>query len=141
MSRRAAWTGLSFSLLALPVAAWWLIGDLSEAGGSDYMFRAPPFAEDHEQLIGMLATLVLVGCSVLFLSPARRAALERRDARAAVPLACLGIFLGFAYRVMTAAVGGANIGGGLMFMFGVAFVPSMLLLALVQLRRRSRADR
>ncbi len=40
--------------------------------------------------------------------------------------------------MMTAAVGGANIGGGLMLLFGLVFVPTMLLMAILQLGLRAR---
>jgi hypothetical protein len=82
----------------------------------------------HEHLIGGFASMVLATSVLIVLSPVERNCLQRRDLRTAIPLACLGLFLGFAHRVTTAAMNGANIGGGL------ALVPSMLLLALVQYR-------
>lgn len=50
----------------------------------------------------------------------------------------LGTYIGFSWRVMTAAVSGANIGGGLLMLVAIVFVPAMAFLA--QLLWRVRPD-
>jgi hypothetical protein len=135
MSRRAALVAVACILVALPVSTWWIVGDLAEEGGVDYMFHPPDISKTETRVIGVTATAVLIAGAVVVLGLARRGMLGIADLRTAVPLAAVGIYLGLGYRVVTAATDGANIGGGLVFMFGIFFVPVMLLLAVNQWRR------
>lgn len=108
-------------------------------GRTDYIFRAD-LVERQEHLIGGFASLMLLCSLLVVLSPVGRQSLQWRDVQTVLPLTFLGVFLGAAYRVTTAAVVGANIGGGLAFLFGIAFVPSMLILAFMHYRQPPASD-
>lgn len=100
-------------LVATPVAAWWLVGDISEVSGDvDYAIRPADISPGTETAIGAAATAVaLVALTVLLLPTS---ALRRwpRWWSVLAPLAALGVFAGWGWRVMTAGVIGANIGAG-----------------------------
>lgn len=93
-----------------------------------------------------MAAAISLGAGLLaLLSPEGRRAIERDDVMVAAPLLAAGSYLAFTYRVSTAAVSGANIGGGLLFMLGVLIVPTLVGLAAykawkVQQRRRHPSD-
>lgn len=133
--RTVALAALAFAVATIPVVTWWLVGDLSEAGSADYMFKAPAILERHEHLIGRSAALVLVVSLVILLSPVGRKSLKRHDMKTSLPLICLGLVLGPAYRMATAAVKGTNIGGAMAFFYGMAFVAAMLILAVIEYRK------
>lgn len=119
-------------VLAVPPAIWWLVGDLSEVDGSSnpeqayYMFEPFDVSDGVARACGLAATL-FVGLSVVVLALAtNRRVLDGRWWRSVAPLLLAGAFVGCAWRVVTAAVHGANIGGGMVLLFGLVFVPAML---------------
>lgn len=79
--------------------------------------------------ICVLAASALAASLVVLLSPSGRKAQERAEVKVAAPLLVAGLYVAFTYRVLTAAVTGANIGGGLLILLGVPLVPGMLVLA------------
>ncbi|MGH3738376.1 MAG: hypothetical protein ACRDT6_22635 [Micromonosporaceae bacterium] len=114
-------------LLAVPVATWWLVGDLSEVPESadpDYLVR--PW-----QLGALEPVLGALGLTVVLLTGAwlvRRA--HRFDQRwwlVWCALLLAGLVVGFGWRVVTAASIGANIGAGLVLLFGTPFLGVLLL--------------
>jgi hypothetical protein len=121
----------------VPVVAWWLIGDLSESPGTDYfMLRPLTLKLGSERISGALASVVaVVGLALVLRARWGRTALSVWD-RAL--LLTLGAEVGaaFVYRVFTAGVRGANIGGGLLLLMGVPVVAFMLALAIVSLQGR-----
>lgn len=121
------------ALAAVPpcelVSAWWLIGDLSEPGdpaSHDHLLRPLAISPGAERVLGATATALLVVAVVV----ARGSSREER--RATWPLVAAAAFVALAGRVMTAGVGGANIGGGMLMMVG----PFVLLPLLVVGARR-----
>ncbi len=128
-------TALVLALLAAPAVTWWAVGDLSEPLGSDHFVRTPGWLESNGTMIGRSALAIGAAGLVWLLSPIGRRGLERQTVLGALPLVALGVFVGFTYRVFTAATIGANIGAGLLLLFGVGFVPAMLALAAVLGRR------
>lgn len=84
----------------------------------------------HVAICVLAVAALAVACPVL-LSPAGRQALGRTDVRVAAPLLFAGLYAAFTYRVLTAAVTGANIGGGLLLLVGVPLVPGLIVLAAV----------
>ena len=110
-----------------PAVTWWLVGDLSERGVSlDYLLRPPDLTRLQQQLIGGTAAVLCVAAIVVVVLGVRRGLVERGELAIAVPLLLAGVFCGFAERVITAGVGGANIGGGIMLLFGPIFLLAML---------------
>lgn len=79
--------------------------------------------------VAVLAGALLVTSLLVLLSPAGRSITSRHDIPVAAPLLLVGLYVAFTYRVATAAVSGANIGAGLLFMLGVVAVPPLLVLA------------
>jgi hypothetical protein len=128
----------SVVVAATPVATWWLVGDLSEEPGisgqppTDHMIPPPQLGETVETFLGVSAVLAAALALVALAVAAWRGAVAPRRWRVVAPLVLAGVYCGFAWRVMTAAVHGANIGGGMMLMFGVVFVPAMAAIAVGQ---------
>jgi hypothetical protein len=107
---------------------WWLVGDLSEDVLSpDNVIKPPDVAGSTEARIGVLSTIVLLGTVIVLAASTAR--IRRRSLLALLPLLAVGVFAAFALRVFTARVSGANIGAGLLVLFAVPFVPSMMLLS------------
>ncbi len=104
-------------LLAALLVAWWLIGDVSERGG--YMQLLPlPASATVAAVAGVLGILVAV-------VPVRELRTIRRTqpvgpeiTRLAVSGVALGLFTGFVLRVLSSKTDGANIGGGMLMMYG-----------------------
>ncbi|MCU1358426.1 MAG: hypothetical protein JWM89_3844 [Acidimicrobiales bacterium] len=96
-------------------ATFFWVGDLSEAVEpryADYLWRPWPFLDGHQTLIGVVSVVGLVVAGSA-LGAARRAGRMRAPLLAqVVVLALFAAWLGLGYRVMTAGVIGANIGGG-----------------------------
>lgn len=81
--------------------------------------------------ICVLAAVALAVSVLMLLSPAGRQASRRADVRVAAPLLFAGLYAAFTYRVFTAAVTGANIGGGMLFLVGVPLVPGLVVIGAV----------
>ena len=138
--RKVTLVALGAIVLAMPFAVWWLIGDISTTTDNpDYILEPVGLSDTQEAVIGWTSTLVLLGGVVALMLPGPRAELRRRDLWVAVPLALLGVYMGAAYRVVTAGAIGANIGGGLMVVLGILVVPATLTISAVAwLRGRDR---
>ncbi len=130
---------LSLLALSTAVVVWWMIGDLSEPDlfAPDYMFEPPRIAGTVEDAIGIVGSIVTTAILIVLLR-ALASRITRRQFAATVPVIALGAYVGFSWRVMTAAVSGANIGGGLLMLVAIVFVPAMAFLA--QLLWRVRPD-
>ena len=117
-----------FALVATAVTVWWLVGDVDEVDdpSADFMVRPPELSSSAERWIGGSALALLVA-TLLALVRTSGARSSHRGAALLVVIA--GAIIGAGYRVMTAAVVGANIGGGLMLMFGVPVVAFLVVRA------------
>lgn len=122
-----AWAVL---VVCAPLATWWVVGSVDEPGGEDHMFEPVRVPAGVELAVGLGASTLAVGSLLVLASPRGRRLARRTDALVAGPLVGAGVYLGFAYRVVTAAVGGANIGGGLVMLFGMVALPALLLTSL-----------
>lgn len=91
--------------------------------------------------LGVLASATLVAALLIVASPAGRRTISRDDIAAAVPLLLAGLYVAFTYRVFTAAVSGANIGGGLLVLLGVVVVPALVGLGLYKAWRAHQSAR
>jgi hypothetical protein len=120
-------------VIAVPVAAWWLVGDQSTVPVSmdpDYAFRpwhigpvAARAAGIGSLAAGGVAAAVLIGATL-------RRRLDIRWWVVLVPLLAAGFIAGAGWRVMTAGVIGANIGAGLVILIGGPVVLGLLIWAL-----------
>jgi hypothetical protein len=130
-------------LVTLPVAAWWVVGDLSFRGSDDldYFVRPPAVSPALERFAGVGALAVaLVATAALAVATGRRR-LHPRWWLAVPPLIGAGLLTGIFGRVMSAGGIGVNFGAIFALVLGVPVVLSLVLtsvLAAVVLRGRSR---
>jgi len=137
MRRSTALGAIWLFVLLSPIATWSIVGDMSYKGdpNPDYMFRPIPLTGGQELAIAAAALTVsaaAVGCAILAY---RRRLVGRADLGVALPLVLAGAYCGIAWRMMTAAVIGANIGGGMALMFAAVFLPAMIVWFGVELWR------
>ena len=129
-------------VLATPVAAWFLVGDLSatQFDDLDYLWRAPALPAAVELVLGVLAALIAVASATVLSVAFHRGQVRRQWSATVVPLCAAGALLGYAGRVVSAGGIGANIGGALMIFFAgpliVALVAAAAWNALHERRRQ-----
>ena len=112
---------------ATPFASWWLIGDLSERETCppprlpclDYVAHAPDVPGWIVATAGAVALFAALLALGLLARGVVRAQTDRRYAAVVGPLVFAGVLVAFCGRVLTAGVHGANIGAGLVVIFGV----------------------
>lgn len=139
MRRSHALALMAMVVVLSPVVTWWLLGDLSEdVVDPDYMIRPPDLTGGQQLMIGGGATAVAVVAVGMVFVAVRRRTVTPAEIRAVVPLLVAGAFCGLAWRILTAGVIGANIGGGMVLVFGPFFVLGMLVLSVVWWLQRSR---
>lgn len=107
---RCAATGLA---LASPFASWSWVGDRSRPGERlDYLWN-PPAATPSQEAAILLAATAITAAALAVLFVGRAMTLLRPPLLAGCAVAtAFGLLLGAGYRVVTAGVIGANIGGG-----------------------------
>jgi hypothetical protein len=122
-------------VVAMPVATWWRVGDLTDsdfkrrlqADGDpairagydpDYMFRPFDIAPATERTAGVVAVVLVVAAVVVLFLASLTGRLHGGWWAVFGPLSLVGAGCGWGWRVMTAAVSGANIGGGLVLYLG-----------------------
>jgi hypothetical protein len=129
----ANWTVLLAAaalVIATPVATWWLVGDQSSAGtGLDYAVRPIELDPAVERMVGIGSVLAVVVSALVLARASRRRQLDQRWWSVLVPLLLAGLIVGAGWRVLTAGVIGANIGAGLVILFGGPAVAALLLWA------------
>jgi len=104
-------------VVAMPFAAWAWIGDQSESGDDlDYLWQPPNLTSSQERWIFVASTVVLAGSLVALWVAHRRGSLSPRLLLQTMVLAGFAVLVGGGYRVITAGVIGANIGGGLILL-------------------------
>lgn len=131
-------------VLAAPLATWWLVGPNPdseiEAGPTvptntadfDYMFHPPSSDPAVERAVGGGATVAVLVAAIALVFTARSGRIDRRWWLPIVGLVAAGAIAGFGERVVTAAVIGANIGGGLVILFGAPLALALVLGSLVR---------
>ena len=138
--RRTSWSARVASVLlvlAAPVATWWLVGPNPGDGlGSDpmlrpddydYLFHPPAIDATMERVGGWAAVAIAALGVALLVAEARHGRIDRRWWPPIVAMTLVGAIIGLAGRVMTAAVVGANIGGGFMLLFGTPVVLALVI--------------
>ncbi|AXE86608.1 hypothetical protein C1703_16515 [Streptomyces sp. Go-475] len=118
----------------VPVAAWGLMGQQNHEGlpasELDYAFQPWDIGDGVAAVLGGLA-LVLAGLgATVLVRGARRGALDPRWWGVIGPLVVVGLMTGVGWRILTAGGVGANIGAGLLIIFGTPFVAGLSLWAL-----------
>jgi hypothetical protein len=114
-------------LVTLPVATWWLIGDLSWTGSEDldYLVRAPAVPAAAERAFGIGALLAAVGALAAMIFATTRRRIHPSGWLCVPPVVLAGIVAGLLGRVVTAGGVGVNFGA----IFGVVLgIPAVLLL-------------
>lgn len=134
MRNRGAQLSAAVLVAAVPVAAWGLMGqqnaDELPSADLDYAFQPLNIPDGTAALIGAIA-LALAGVGAAMLVRAsRRGSLDRRWWGVLAPLTVAGVIVGVGWRVLTAGVVGANIGAGLVIIFGGPVVAGLVLWAL-----------
>jgi hypothetical protein len=118
--------------------AAWLVGDLSTidyGGGLDYMVEPLPISSAAMTSLGLVSLALFVAVTA-FLSSSWPSGPQRMRLSQWILLpTAVGVILGAGYRVVTAGVIGANIGGGMVIMFGL---PVCIALVTVAVRRAPR---
>jgi hypothetical protein len=123
-------------VLASPVLAWFAVGDTSEAvPNPDYMFRPPSLSTTQELALGATAFALGAAAAVVVVSALRSGVVALGELAPAVPLLLAGAFLGLAARIVTAGVSGANIGGGLVILFGPFVLLALVVWSVILWRR------
>lgn len=138
MRRFHGLAAIAVAILLSPISAWWLVGDFSmaePASQPDYMFQPLDLAKTEELVLGTAAMAATVVAAALVVGAVRRRLVTVAELLVALPLLIAGAFCGFAWRVMTAAVIGANIGGGMILLFAPFFLASMLGWSALQWRK------
>jgi hypothetical protein len=117
------------SLCAFP-AAWWLIGDLSESGGSlEYNFGRLEI--DPRLELGLGAPALMIGLAALTFLVSGHSRREVSTAWLFGSLMLVAVIAAAAGcgRVLTAGTGGANLGGGIVVLFGGPILLVLFVLA------------
>lgn len=115
-------------VLAMPVATWWLVGDVSRVPVADRSHAFRPWPIDFTVARAAGAGSLAVGTvAVVVLGWATaRWVLDIRWWAVLGPLVAVGFIAGAGWRLMTAGVYGANISAGLVVFFGGPIVLVLL---------------
>ena len=117
-------------ILATPVATWSLVGDLSEpVADPDYLIRPVDLPRGLEILLLAASVAATLGATAYLVYQRRTRRMDRKWVPPIVLLAVAGVVVGSGWRVLTAGVIGANIGGGMVILFGGPFVLALVVAA------------
>ncbi|HEV2069178.1 MAG TPA: hypothetical protein VGR26_05245 [Acidimicrobiales bacterium] len=120
-------------VLAVPFAVASVIGETTIANVDpkyvDYVVRPPDIPVAGEVVIGALSAVLVVAATAALAWSWKRDPPDAGFLSVLLPLVVVGVILGVAWRVMTAAVIGANIGATLLVLFGSPVILALLTLA------------
>ena len=117
-------------IVAVPVATWWAVGDLStDLPDPDYQIRPFDIGHTTEQVAGVSAAVLAAAVIVVLIHAGRAGRFDRRWWPVLVELILAGALCGAGWRVLTAGVIGANIGAGLVLWIGGPMVAALVGLA------------
>ncbi|GGY22236.1 hypothetical protein GCM10010384_31250 [Streptomyces djakartensis] len=134
-------------VLGVPVAAWGLMGQQNAEGlpasELDHAYQPWGVGDGVAAAAGGVALVLAVAGAAALVRGARHGDLDRRWWGVLGPLVVVGLMAGVGLRILTAGVVGANIGAGLLIMFGSPVAAALVLWALgrgVWLATRGHAD-
>jgi hypothetical protein len=118
-------------VLAVPFAVAFLIGDLSTTSvdDPDYFIRPPDIPDVAALVLGMASLVLVVTSTAVLVWAWRREPPQPGLVSVLVPLLILGVIAGAVWRVFTAEVIGANIGAGVLVLFGWPIVLALVAFA------------
>lgn len=129
---------LAVALIALAPAVAWLAlalpGEADLGPDPDYLIRPIGLRAPLRHAIGATAAGVVLFGAAVWAFAVRKGYLVPGSARVLGPPAVVSGYVGLSYRVVTAPVSGANIGGGFLILFGMALVPLLVGVAVVNAR-------
>jgi hypothetical protein len=134
MFARAVIIGAGVASLA--PAVWWIAGLIPNdvrPENADYLVRPLRLPFFVEPAIGLVSVLVAGFAARSLHRSVRGGELRREWWQVAVALSAIAAFVGFTYRIATAPVIGANIGGGALIFLAVPFSIGMLVWASIAL--------
>lgn len=134
MKKRGMLSAGAALAVCVPVAAWGLMGrqnhDGLPASELDHAYQPWDIGDGAAAGVGGLA-LVLAGAgAAVLVRGARRGAMDPRWWGVLGPLVVVGLMAGVGWRILTAGVVGANIGAGLLIVFGTPVAAGLVLWAL-----------
>jgi hypothetical protein len=116
---------------AVPVATWGLMGqdNAQELPPSqlDYAYKPLAIPAGLDTALGIVALLLAAVSTVLLVRASRGGTFDQRWWQVLGPLLVVGLLAGAGWRVMTAGVIGANIGAGLVILFGAPLMAGLVL--------------
>lgn len=120
-------------VLAVPFAVAAVIGETTITNVDpryvDYVVRPPDIPVAVELVIGALSGALVVAATAALAWSWKRDPPDPGFLSVLIPLVVVGAILGLGWRVMTAAVIGANIGAGILVLFGSPVILALLILA------------
>jgi hypothetical protein len=118
----------------VPVAAWGLMGQQNynglPASELDYAFQPWDIGDGVAAVAGGLALALAVAGAAVLVRGSLRGVMDLRWWGVLGPLVVLGLMAGVGWRILTAGSIGANIGGGLLIIFGTPVAAGLLLWSL-----------
>ncbi|GAA2915929.1 hypothetical protein Acy02nite_91910 [Actinoplanes cyaneus] len=131
-------------VVAAPVAAWWLIGDMTDPNllregiPLDYGYEAVSLGAAADRAVGIVACLVAVASTILLVGATLTRRLRWGWWFVLIPLAATGSLAALTGRALTAGVIGGNIGGGLLAMAAIPIGVTLVITAAAAGNRLSR---
>lgn len=135
-TRWPVWAAALLLVLAAPLATWWLVGENPGAAlgmdpaqypdSYDYLVHPPSIDPAVARIVGRAATFVATAAALALAVALGTRRLDWRWLLSVGPLVAAGAVIGIAERVITSAVVGANIGGGMAILFGTPTVLALL---------------
>jgi hypothetical protein len=128
--RVSQWLPTAGIAFATPVLVWFSIGDLSfrGSGGLGLFHDFGPYEVGPESgyVVGGMAAVVAAAAVAVLVIWTRRGVADRRSWAVVGVLAGAGALAAAGWRIMTAGVIGANIGGGFVLLIGPVLIAGLL---------------
>jgi hypothetical protein len=133
--RRYPWATLLAGVIptsAAAVVTVSIVGDRSTTdygGGLDYMAKPLPISSAVVAVLGVVSLALYAGAAAFLVRSGGDLRSRRGWIRCVLLLTVVGMILGVSYRIVTAGVIGANIGGGAVILIGLPFCAVLVAVA------------